>query len=75
MIVVIWNVRNSLAAWEYLVNELRPDLALVQEFTPRPRDACVGRSSTPPYSSSASRHRDPPDGTERLALRHRVGVR
>ena len=43
MIVVVWNVRNSLAAWEYMVDELRPDLALLQEFTPRLRDAPRGQ--------------------------------
>jgi hypothetical protein len=43
MMVVIWNVRNSLAAWRYLVDELRPDVALLQKFTPRLGDDPPGQ--------------------------------
>ncbi len=42
MIAVVWNMRNRRAAWNYLVDELRPDLALRQEFTPRREDSKHG---------------------------------
>jgi len=35
MIVVAWNMRNNRAAWGHLLNGLAPDLALLQETTPR----------------------------------------
>src|SRR3954468_10220325 len=43
MIAVVWNTGNRRAAWDYLVDELRPDLALLQEFTPRPEDSNRGQ--------------------------------
>ena len=43
MIAVVWNTGNRRAAWDYLVDELRPDLALLQEFTPRPQDSKRGK--------------------------------
>jgi endonuclease/exonuclease/phosphatase family metal-dependent hydrolase len=42
MIAVVWNTGNRRAAWDYLVDELTPDLALLQEFTPRPGDSKRG---------------------------------
>lgn len=42
MIAVVWNMGNRRAAWNYLVDELRPDLALLQEFTPRREDSKHG---------------------------------
>jgi endonuclease/exonuclease/phosphatase family metal-dependent hydrolase len=43
MIAVVWNTGIRRAAWDYLVEELRPDLALLQEFTPRPEDSNRGQ--------------------------------
>ena len=43
MIAVVWNMGNRRAAWDYLVDELRPDLALLQEFTPRLKDSKHGQ--------------------------------
>jgi endonuclease/exonuclease/phosphatase family metal-dependent hydrolase len=43
MIAVVWNTGDRRAAWKYLVDELRPDLALLQEFTPRPEDSQRGQ--------------------------------
>jgi hypothetical protein len=33
MIAVVWNTGNRRVAWDYLVDRLAPDLALLQEFT------------------------------------------
>jgi endonuclease/exonuclease/phosphatase family metal-dependent hydrolase len=42
-LAVVWNTGNRRAAWNYVVDELRPDLALLQEFTPRPEDSQRGQ--------------------------------
>src|SRR5439155_12307251 len=31
MRIVTWNIRRKRGAWEYLIDELRPDIALIQE--------------------------------------------
>jgi endonuclease/exonuclease/phosphatase family metal-dependent hydrolase len=43
MIAVVWNTGNRRVAWDYLVDKLTPDLALLQEFTPRPEDSQRGQ--------------------------------
>jgi endonuclease/exonuclease/phosphatase family metal-dependent hydrolase len=43
MIVVVWNMGNRRAAWRYMVDALRPDLALLQEFTPPPERSQSGQ--------------------------------
>lgn len=43
MIAVVWNMGNRRVAWDYLVDELTPDMALLQEFAPRPGDSKRGQ--------------------------------